>query len=122
MQTVLDRLPGKDVEVYSVWVPILRSDGEFAVGRATKELPDRRVTHYWDADGTLVKGFSPVLGLGGRPAWDVYLLYDQNAEWNDVPPKPVFWQEQLGISDETALNADKLTAEIDRLLIVARRP
>lgn len=116
IQKVLDRLPGKDVAVYSVWVPVLASDGEFAVGRATKNLTDQRVTHYWDADAVFVKSFAPVLGLGNNPAWDVYLLYDQNAEWNDTPPKPEFWQEQLGISDETQLDADKLTAEIERLL------
>lgn len=109
-------MPGKDVKVYSVWVPVLASDGEFAVGRATKNLPDSRVTHYWDGEGTLVKSFAPVLGLGNRPAWDVYLLYDRNAEWTDTPPKPEFWQEQLGISDETTLDGDKLTAEIERLL------
>lgn len=108
-----DKLKGQDVKVYSVWVPILPSDGEFAVGRATKYLPDDRVTHYWDGEGELVKGYAPVLGV--PKAWDVYLVYDQRAEWTDAPPKPIFWQEQLGISDETALDADKLTAEIERL-------
>lgn len=109
-------MKGQDVRVYSAWVPILPSDGEFAVGRATKNLTDDRVTHYWDARGELVKNFAPVLGLGRRPAWDVYLLYDKNAEWTDSPPKPVFWQEQLGISEETQLDADKLTAEMKKML------
>jgi hypothetical protein len=45
------------------------------------------------------------------------MLYDQNAEWKDTPLKPEFWQEQLGISDETQLDADKMTAEINRLFI-----
>ena len=68
-----------------------------------------------------MKGFAPILGLGDRDAWDVYLLYDQNAEWIGEPPKPNFWQEQLGISDETQLDAGKLTAEIDRLLKAQRK-
>lgn len=72
--------------------------------------------HYWDGDGRLVKGFAPVLGIEDGQAWDVYLLYDQNAEWKDAAPKPVFWQEQLGISEETRLDGEKLTAEINRLL------
>ena len=97
-------------------VPILASDGEFAVGRATKYLPDDRATHYWDANGELVRSFAPVLGLGDAPAWDVYLLYDQGAEWADTPPKPIFWQEQLGISDETTLNPEKMTEAIKKLL------
>ena len=109
-------MPGKDVKVYAVWVLILASDAQLAVGRATKNLPDNRVTHYWDADGEMPNGFALVLNLGKRPAWDVYLVYDQNAEWKDDFPKPEFWEEQLGISDETALDADKMTAEINRLL------
>lgn len=109
-----DNLKGQDVKIYSVWVPILPSDGEFAVGRATKYLPDDRVTHYWDAQGELVRGFAPVLAV--PKAWDVYLLYDRGAEWKDMAPKPGFWQEQLGISEETQLDGDKLTAEMNRLL------
>lgn len=58
--------------------------------------------------------------MGDAPAWDVYLLYDQGGEWTDTPPKPIFWQEQLGISDETALDAVKMTAEIEKLLNAAR--
>ncbi|MEP6850492.1 MAG: hypothetical protein ABI999_16665 [Acidobacteriota bacterium] len=112
---MLDKLPEKDVKVYAVWVPILASDSQSMVGRATKYLPDNRVTHYWDGRKELVKGFVPVLDLGKRPAWDVYLIYDQTAEWKDGFPKPEFWEEQLGISDETALDADKMTAEINRL-------
>lgn len=89
------------------------------MGRATKYLPDSRVTHYYDANGELVKGFAPVLGLDDGKAWDVYLLYDQNALWTGSPPKPNFWQEQLGISEETELDAEKLTAEIEKLLRTA---
>jgi hypothetical protein len=62
-----------------------------------------------------------VIGLNDGKAWDVYLLYDQNAEWTDAPPKPVFWQEQPGISEETQLDAAKLTAEIQRLVSAGPR-
>lgn len=113
-------MKGQDVKVYSVWVPILPSDGEFAVGRATKNIPDARATHYWDAQGELVKSFAPVLGIESGKAWDVYLLYNKDAEWTDSPPRPMFWQEQLGISEETQLDADKLTAEIEKLLKSSR--
>lgn len=108
-------LKDQNIEVYSVWVPILPSDLKLTVGRATKTLPDPRVTHYWDGEGELVKGYAPVLGIDEQ-AWDVYLLYDKDAEWKDTPPKPIYWQEQLGISEETKLDAAKLMAEIQKLL------
>lgn len=46
--------------------------------------------------------------------------YDQNAEWTDAPSKPIFWQEQLGISEETTLNVDKLITKIESLMNALR--
>lgn len=116
IQQLLDNeLKEKDVAVYSVWQPILPSDAKFTVGRATKNLADDRVKHYWDGDNTFAKAFSSVLGIDGD-TWDVYLLYDKEAEWKDTPPKPIYWQEQLGISEESKLDGPKLAAEINKLL------
>jgi hypothetical protein len=94
---------------------MLPSDAKLTVGRATKNLDDPRVLHWWDGDNILSQAFAPVLGIEGE-AWDVYLLYDKDTTWGDTPPKPVFWQEQLGISPETQLDRTKLTAEIKKLL------
>ena len=94
---------------------MLPSDAKLTVGRATKSLPDPRVSHYWDGDSVLGKAFTPVLGID-QEAWDVYMVYDKDAEWKDMPPKPIYWQEQLGISDETKLDRVKLTAKINELL------
>ena len=91
------------------------SDAKLTVGRATKSLNEPRVTHYWDGDNVLTQGYAPVLGIDGE-AWDIYLLYDKDAEWKDTPPKPIYWQEQLGISEATQLDRTKLTAEINKLL------
>ncbi len=107
-----------DLRVYAVWVPILWSDWRFAVSRATTRLPDARVGHFWDADGTLVKAYSTILQLSeGRPAWDVYLLFDRNAEWMDQPPAPRDWMHQLPRAPaERRLDGDALAAKARRLL------
>ena len=91
IQKLLNKLDKTDIEAYSVWVPVLASDANFTVNRATKRLSNNGVAHYWDNKGVFVTAFAQVLGLGDAPAWDVYLLYDRNAEWIDTPPKPVFW-------------------------------
>ncbi len=94
---------------------MLPSDAKLTVGRATKSFDEPRVTHYWDGENALSKAFAPVLGID-QEAWDVYMLYDKGAEWGETPSKPVYWQEQLGISDETKLDRVKLTAKINELL------
>mgnify|MGYP000415610946 CR=1 FL=1 len=116
IQKVLNDLKSMEFKVYAVWVPILALDTQTTGEGAAKNLSDSHATHYWDRDAELVTNLVPVLGLGKRPAWDVYMCYSRDAEWMDSLAKPDFWQEQLGISDETRLDADKLTAEINKLL------
>jgi hypothetical protein len=105
-----------DVRAYSVWVPILGSDEARTVGKATTRLLDRRLSHYWDGRGELVKSYSRVLGLGERPAWDVYLLYGPDAEWKTEPPAPDSWMHQLrGVDANRPLKGETLAAELAAL-------
>ncbi len=83
-----------------------------------KRLPDSRVVFYWDARGELTKGYSRVLQLGeGRPAWDVYLVFDRAAEWKAEPPIPNYWMHQLrGVSAERRLVGETLATDLKKLL------
>lgn len=106
-----------DVRAYSVWVPILDSDEEKTVGRATARLADSRVSHYWDGKGELVKSYARVLALGDRPAWDVYLLFGPEAEWKTDPPAPDSWMHQLrGVDEGRLLKGEALAAELKVLV------
>ena len=113
----MEQVPGQDLSVYSVWVPIIWSDFERSVPRAAGRLGDRRVSHYWDGQGELVRGYSPVLGLPDeQPAWDVYLLFDRDAQWTDKPPAPPYWMHQLGIDEERQFDGTKLASKAAKLL------
>jgi len=114
---VLGQVKDPEVRVYAVWASILKSDFEMAVGRATKRLPDGRVSHYWDGEGALVKAYGRVLKLeGDQTAWDVYYLYSRDVEWGDEPPAPTFMMDQVGLPGGQPLDADKLAAEIRKQL------
>lgn len=112
---MLDKVKHQDLQVYSVWVPILWSDGTLSVPQATKRFTDERVRHYWDREGILVGKFSQVLKIDG-PVWDVYLLFDRNAQWNEQPPTPAFWMDQIGVEHGTPFEADKLAQRVRALL------
>lgn len=111
-----------DLRVYAVWASVLKSDFEIAVGRATKRLPDERVSHYWDGEGDLVNAYGRVLKLGeDETAWDVYYVYGREAEWGDgPPPTPPFFMDQVGLPGGQPLEADKLAAELKARLGQAR--
>lgn len=100
-----------------MWASILMSDFRVAVGRATKRLPDERVSHYWDGEGELVKAYGRILKLeGDQTAWDVYYVFSREVEWKDEVPAPTFFMDQVGLPGGQELNADKLAIEIRKLL------
>ena len=50
------------------------------------------------------------------PAWDVYLLFDRNAEWKDQAPTPIFWMDQLGLEQGTPFDGSKLGKRVQELI------
>ena len=87
------------------------------VTEATTVVPDRRVRHYWDGHLLLGKHYQPILGSPDA-AWDVYLLFDQDAVWDTSgPPKPDYWEHQLwGLPEEKLLDANRFAAKAQELL------
>jgi hypothetical protein len=124
---ILAEVKNRNLRVYTVWVPILKSDAEESLGQAALQLTDDRVSQFWDGGGELVKEYSRVMRLGERqPAWDVYFVYDRDTEWKGHPPIPAFWQHQLNlapekrfdIAPEKRFDADRLAAGINGFLKV----
>ena len=76
------------------------------------------MSHYWDGDGELMKAYSRILRMGdNEKAWDVYFVYDRDAEWKDgEPPTPAYWMHQIELDPERELDGSKLAAEINRVL------
>jgi len=45
---------------------------------------------FWDGNNLLGEQYKQVLGWRGN-AWDVYMVYGPQAQWNtDLPPTPTF--------------------------------
>ena len=118
---MLDKIKDSDLRVYAVYLPVLDGDQESRVASAAKYIPDSRVSYFWDGKGELGQGYSGVLKIPeGKTAWDVYLLFDCNAEWKESPPVPTYWMHQLwalwDIAADRRINADTLAGEVKKLL------
>ena len=111
MQSVLQKVDNDALEVFVVWIPEIRTDSYEASLQSRSLIPDPRAKHYWDGGQALGDAMAPVMGMRARMAWDVYLTYDADAEWGDVPPEPSNWLHQKS-SEEPALylDAEKLEA------------
>jgi hypothetical protein len=114
-ESVLDRVKDQDLRVYAVWVPVLWIDSKASVPQATKRFEDARVSQYWDSKADMTRAYAKNLKIDG-PAWDVYLLFDRDAEWRDQPPLPIFWMDQLGLENGKPFDGDELADEIRTLL------
>ena len=95
-----------------VWIDILPSDSEASARRATALLDDPRVTHFYDADQHAGRVWAEALGIQGV-AWDVYMVFDGDAQWKDHAPAPHEWFHQLGgnLADPVRLRTANMLAQ-----------
>lgn len=111
---MLDKVRDQDVAVYAVWLPILGIDTRASLPVATNRFSDPRVVQYWDAQAELSRSYAPVLNTN-EVVWDVYFVFDRNAEWKDKPPVPVFAMDKIGLPTSRPLDGVELANEIVRL-------
>jgi hypothetical protein len=110
-RTVLAKQPDSRLRTYVVWVPKLNGQ-EKDVPVAMRLVPDERATHYWDAQGGLMRAYTKTFALA-EDAWDMYLLYDRWTRWDgELPPKPRFWMHQLGSRDRPRVPGPYLDAGV----------
>ena len=66
------------------------------VAEAAALITGGNATHYWEDSGIVGKLYEKTLGIDGVYAWEVWLVYQPGALWNDTyPPKPDFAMHQL---------------------------
>jgi protein-disulfide isomerase len=94
MQKVLKAIPDERLRVYIVWLPMFPGDSRKLAQTRSDEFSDKRVSYYWDGEKIAGKAWQNVLGTK-REAWDVYLLYGAESQWDKDPPTPDFWMHQL---------------------------
>ena len=96
---LLDGTQDPRLQIFVVHEPVIGGTADKIRGAATL-LHNPHVRHYWNADG----GFGRLLGdavalkRDNQPvyAWDVWMIYGPDAEWNDAgPPRPLQLMYQL---------------------------
>lgn len=105
---ILQKLPEIDIHVYTVWLPVLPDDERGKI--RTSLLSDERVSHFWDPEAVTGTWFAERRGEELVFAWDLFLLYDGNAEWH---------QDRSGavsIGNPVIKTREKLSAALDELL------
>lgn len=83
---VRDHVVGK-LRVIVAWIPMLDDDERDSAEGRMSLFP--QTPQFWDGEKHLGDAVRASLDLGeGPPSWDIYLVYDRDAEWIDRLPKP----------------------------------
>ncbi len=117
MQKVLKAVPDHRVAAYVIWDPIFGGDFDGESKKLPNSFPDKRVQYFKDSDSFAGTAWRQVLKLFRPVAWDVYLLYGSEADWQEEPPQPDYWMHQLGgVKIAPPLDEKKFTEELKGLL------
>ena len=92
-------------------MPILGIDSKASLPTATRRFSDPRVQQFWDAKADLSRSYAPVLKTNDA-AWDVYMLFDRNAEWTDKPPVPLYIMDKIGLEVGRPLDGPELAKQL----------
>lgn len=107
MQEIFDENETKMIQGAIIWTSMLATDNLTAATKQETKFTDSRVRHFWDPDRTSGQLLAQTLHLKASIAWDVYLLYPPEHDWDaELPPAPKFWMHQL--DEEPTLYLDPL--------------
>jgi hypothetical protein len=99
----------------AVFMPLVSGDNRNAALELSTEFVDSRVRYFWDPDRFTGFHWQPILGLNNL-AWDVYLIYGAEANWEQNPAIPNFWMHQLRAANAPRLNQEEFQIKILELL------
>ncbi|HZS47056.1 MAG TPA: hypothetical protein VFC63_18420 [Blastocatellia bacterium] len=120
MQTVLKDIPDNRLRLYVVWLPMFPGDSRSWAQTRSDEFTDGRVSYYWDKDRLSGQQWRTTLGLD-KNAWDVYLLYGPESQWDKGIPTASFWMHQMsGVTKAPQLNKNEFEAKVRQSLSTAK--
>ncbi len=102
-----------------VWIEMLPDDRAADVMVLAGEMADSRIRWFHDPKRRAGRAIATSLSATGQVAWDVYLFFDADAQWNNQAPVPRSWAHQLSDSWANPTRrhfGDQLEPELGRLL------
>ncbi len=94
-QTVIEKMAQKDISVIIVWTNMLKSDDKENAYKAASLFDDPSIVQYFDADNKFGDLVAQRLNPEGQKAWDIYMFFDKEDQWNKSIPRPFEYAHQL---------------------------
>lgn len=92
----LSKNDSDDFRIMIVWVKSLSTDSEEKLPLAIDQIPDPRVSHYWDAKRVLnPQLIDAIMFEVNMNVYDVFLLYDKEQLWEQRLPRPSYFFHEV---------------------------
>jgi hypothetical protein len=97
-KSVIEQMKAKDISVIIVWTNMLETDDKDNAFKAASMFKDPSIIQYFDADNKFGDMVAKRLNPKGEKAWDIYMFYDKDTQWNNSIPRPFDYAHQLSAS------------------------
>jgi mercuric ion transport protein len=120
-KAIIENMIKKDLSVIIVWTNMLQSDDENTAFRAASLFKDKDIVQFFDAGNKFGDVAAKAINPSGAHAWDIYMFFDKDTEWNNSLPRPFEYAHQLGPSrtwaDQTKyFCGSKLTERLELII------
>ena len=97
-KTVIEKMSDKDISVIIVWTNMLKGDNKESAYYAASMFKDPSIIQFFDPENKFGDMVARKLNPKGEKAWDIYMFYDKDLEWNIGIPRPFDYAHQLSES------------------------
>jgi copper chaperone CopZ len=97
-KTVIEKVKDKDISVIIIWTNMLKSDDQSSAYKAASLFNDPNIVQFFDAENKFGDVVAQTLNPQGKKAWDIYMFFDKDTQWNKDLPRPFDYAHQLSTS------------------------
>lgn len=97
-KAVVERMKEKNVGVIIVWTNMVKADDLSSAYKAASMFKDPSIVQFFDSENKFGDLVAQRLNPKGTKAWDIYMFFDQDAQWDSKLPRPFEYAHQLSSS------------------------
>lgn len=97
-KTVLEKVKDKNISVIIVWTNMLKTDDKSSAYKAASLFKDPNIVQFFDSGNKFGDVVAQRLNPQGKKAWDIYMFFDKDTQWNKDFPRPFEYAHQLSSS------------------------
>lgn len=97
-KAIIEKMKDKNISVIIVWTNMLKADDQSTAYKAASLFKDPSIIQFFDSENKFGDLVAQRLNPKGTKAWDIYMFFDQDAQWSQNMPRPFEYAHQLSSS------------------------